>query len=74
VGLALFATGFLAFAGLIALSEVWPMWLSALVVAAVLFVIAWIFIGVGLRRVRKNSDLRPERLVNAYRRFNLEGD
>jgi hypothetical protein len=70
-GLALFAVGFLAYAGLTALSSVWPMWLSALVIAGGLLLIASIFLGVGLKKVHQNSDLRPERLVSAYRRFTL---
>ncbi|MBN2176549.1 MAG: phage holin family protein [Demequinaceae bacterium] len=73
-GLALFATGFLAYAALTALADVWPMWLAALVIAGVLLLAAWIFLAVGFRRIRKNADLRPERLLGAYRRFNLDGD
>ena len=72
VGIAVFATGFLAYAAMVALSEVWPTWLAALTVAGVLIAIASIFLSVGLKRIRKNSDLRPERLMNAYRRFNLD--
>ncbi|MCJ7827455.1 MAG: phage holin family protein [Demequinaceae bacterium] len=73
-GLALFATGFIAYAGLIALADVWSMWLAALVIAGALLLIASIFLTIGLRRIHKNSDLRPERLLGAYRRFNLEDD
>lgn len=73
VGVAVFATGFLAYAAMVALSEVWPTWVAALTVAGVLIAIASIFLSIGLKRIRQNSDLRPERLVNAYRRFNLDG-
>ncbi len=71
VGIALFAIGFLALAALTALSNVWTMWLSALVIAGALLIIAWIFLAIGLRKVHKNSDLRPNRFMNAYRRFTL---
>lgn len=69
VGLALFATAFLAYAALDALAGVWPTWLAALTVAGTLLLIGMIFAIVGVRRIRKNADLRPERLVGAYRRF-----
>lgn len=72
VGIAVFATGFLAYAAMVALSEVWPTWVAALTVAGVLIAIASVFLAIGLKRIRKNSDLRPERLMNAYRRFSLD--
>lgn len=71
LGLTLFAVGLLALAGVSALSNIWPTWLAALVMAGVLLLIASIFLGLGLKKIRKNSDLRPDRLVNAYRRFTL---
>lgn len=71
-GVCLFAIALFAFAALTALADVWTMWAAALVVGGVLLLIALILLMIGLRRIRKNSDLRPERLVNAYRRFNLD--
>lgn len=64
-----FALGLLILAAVVALSQVWPMWLAALVVAGVLAIVASVFVGVGVSRIKKNSDLRPERMVSAYRRF-----
>lgn len=71
-GVGLFAVGLFAYAATTALAEVWPTWLAALVVGGSLLLIALILLWVGLHRIHKNSDLRPERLVNAYRRFNLD--
>lgn len=71
-GVALFAIGLFSYAATHALAEVWPMWLSAISVGGVLLVIGLILLGIGLRRIRKNADLRPERLMNAYRRFNVD--
>ena len=71
IGIVLFAIGFLALAGLVALSNVWPMWLSALAIAGALLIIAGIVLAIGRKKIRKNSDLRPDRLMNAYRRFTL---
>jgi hypothetical protein len=59
--------GLLLFAAVYALSNVWPVWLSALVVAGGLLLIAIIFFAIGAAKVRKNTDLRPERVVSAYR-------
>jgi hypothetical protein len=64
--------GLTVLAALDGLSNIWPLWLSALVIAGVFLIVAVIFIAVGLKRIRKNSDLRPERVVSAvsaYRRF-----
>jgi hypothetical protein len=71
-GVALFAIGLFAYAATTALADVWPTWLAALTVGGALLVIGLILLSVGLRRIHKNSDLRPERLINAYRRFNID--
>jgi hypothetical protein len=71
-GVALFAVGLFAYAATTALAYVWPVWLAALTVGGTLLVIGLILLGAGLRRIHRNSDLRPERLVDAYRRFNLD--
>ncbi|WP_084079310.1 phage holin family protein [Demequina sp. NBRC 110057] len=68
------ALGFFLFfvlivAAIAGLSVVWPVWLSALVVAGAMLLIMLIFIGIGARKIKKNKDLYPaasiERIKNS---------
>lgn len=75
VGLGMFgAGGLLAFFGLaaaiataiIALALIWPLWLAALAVTVVLFIIAGIVALIGKKQVKAAGTLKPERaLANA---------
>jgi magnesium-transporting ATPase (P-type) len=64
-----FVVSLLIVAAVVALAQVWPLWLAALVVAGGLLVVAIVFLAVGARKIRKNADLRPERAVRAFRRL-----
>jgi uncharacterized membrane protein YqjE len=64
---ALCVIGLLILAAVDGLANVWPVWLSALTVAGGLLVFAIIFFAIGAGKIRKNTDLRPERVVSAYR-------
>ena len=59
-------------AAVAALSTVWPTWLAALVIAGGFLLVALVLVAVGLTKIRRNLDLRPERLVSAYRAFQLD--
>jgi hypothetical protein len=64
---ALCVIGLLILAAVDGLANVWPVWLSALVVAGGLLLFASIFFAIGAAKIRNNADLRPERMVSAYR-------
>jgi magnesium-transporting ATPase (P-type) len=64
-----FVVALLLVAALVALSQVWPMWLAALVIAGALLIVASIFLAIGASRIKANSDLRPERAMLAYRKL-----
>ncbi|WP_062077440.1 phage holin family protein [Demequina globuliformis] len=68
--LAFFLTFVLLVAAIAGLSVVWPVWLSALVVAGVMLFFMLIFALVGIRKIKKNKDLVPtasiERIKNSF--------
>ncbi|MBM9623881.1 phage holin family protein [Streptomyces zhihengii] len=51
----------------IALDLVWPLWLAALVVTAVLFVVAGVLALLGKKEVRKAGSPAPERTVDSVK-------
>lgn len=69
IGLSLIAITLFVAAAVVALNQVWPAWLSALVVGGVILVIAFVLAMLGSRKIRANSDLRPERLTSLMARF-----
>ncbi len=69
---ALCVIGLLILAAVDGLSNVWPVWLSALAVAGGLLIFASVFFAIGAAKIRNNADLRPERVISAYRAFTGE--
>jgi hypothetical protein len=51
-------------AGLHALTYVWPLWLVLVVVGGGLLLVGIIFVAAGLRKIKKNKDLMPDRAIN----------
>jgi len=64
-----FATGVFLAAAVIGLAQVWPAWLAALVVGGALLLIAGIFIAVGVAKINKNKNLKPERAITNLSKF-----
>lgn len=62
-----FAAGALLVSGISALSTVWPLWLSTLVVGGGAALIGLILCLIGLSLVKKNKDLRPQRAMDNIR-------
>ena len=63
----------LIIAGVAGLSIIWPLWLSALVAGGGVLLLALIFLAVGISKIKRNSDLRPERAMDAWARFSSHG-
>lgn len=63
--LALYAFGFILFAGVYALARIAPLWASALIVGVVIGVIATGFLFVG-RRKMKLASLRPDATIESF--------
>jgi hypothetical protein len=61
---AFFGVGGLVTAAIAALSLVWPVWLAALVVSALLFVVAGVSVLIGRSRLRKATPLMPAESVH----------
>ncbi len=59
----LFAVGAGVTAAIAGLSVVWPVWLSALVVMAALFVVAGLMAYLGREEVRRATPAKPERAI-----------
>jgi hypothetical protein len=74
MGLAMGALILFIIAGVSALTLIWPLWLSALVGGGSLLLIALIFVAIGVSKIKKNKDLRPERAVSALNRFSRDID
>lgn len=81
VGLGMFgAGGLLAFFGIgaaiatavIALALIWPAWLAALAVTALLFIIAAIVALVGKKQVNAAGSLKPERTIENVKKVATE--
>jgi hypothetical protein len=68
-GFLFFATAVLVAAGVIGLAQVWPAWLAALTVGGGLLLIAGILIAVGMAKINKNKNLKPERAINNLSKF-----
>jgi hypothetical protein len=68
-GFLFFATAVIVAAGVIGLAQVWPAWLAALTVGGGLLLIAGILIGVGMAKINKNKNLKPERAINNLGKF-----
>lgn len=69
LGFLFFATAVLLAAGVIGLAQVWPAWLAALTVGGGLLLIAGILIGVGVAKINKNKNLKPERAIANLNKF-----
>lgn len=66
-GLIFVALVLLIIAGVAALTIIWDLWLAALVAGSGVLLIALIFLGAGIAKIKKNKDLRPERAVSALK-------
>lgn len=64
-----FATGVFLAAAVIGLAQVWPAWLAALVVGGALLLIAGIFVAIGVAKINKNKNLKPERAITNLSKF-----
>ncbi|WP_084075334.1 phage holin family protein [Demequina sp. NBRC 110052] len=63
----------LVVAAVAGLSTVWPVWLSALVIAGGIILLVAILAGIGVSLIKKNSDLAPtESINNVKAMFNWE--
>lgn len=64
-----FATAVLVTAAVLGLAQAWPAWLAALVVGGALLLIAGLFVAIGVAKIKKNKDLRPERAIAHLTKF-----
>ncbi|WP_062205315.1 phage holin family protein [Demequina salsinemoris] len=70
---AFFLSLLLLTAAVAGLSTVWPVWLSALTIAGGVLLIILILVGVGVSKIKKNSDLMPtESIDNVKKMFAWE--
>lgn len=65
--LALYALGFLLYAGVAGLSNVVPVWLAALIVGVVLLILTALLALVGLKLLKKGSPPSPEITVKSIK-------
>lgn len=64
---AFFAAGVLTTAAILGLAVVFPGWLAALIVAALLLVIVGVFVALGVRELKKGN-LEPTETISSVRR------
>ena len=66
---ALLSLALMMVAAVVGLANVWPLWLSALVIGGGFLLIAGILIAVGMSAINKNKNLKPERAIANLNRY-----
>ncbi|WP_159451318.1 phage holin family protein [Demequina sp. NBRC 110054] len=66
---AFFMSLLLLTAAVAGLSTVWPVWLSALTIAGGVLLIILILVGIGVSKIKKNSDLMPTESVENLKKM-----
>ena len=68
VAFMIFASSILLVSGVAALSLIWPLWMSSLVVGGGVLVVGLILLLIGTMTIKRNKDLRPERAITALQK------
>ena len=63
-----FALGILIAAAVMGLAQAWPAWLAALVIGGGLLLITFIFVMIGVARIKKNKDLKPTDTIDSLKK------